>query len=84
MEILSGRITHYYDSIGVAAIEVSDYIEVGNSIHIKGHTTDFEQKVESIQIEHQTVTKAVRGQAIGLKVKDYVREHDLVYRIEAE
>ena len=83
MEILSGKITHYYDSIGVAAVEAADYIVVGNSIHIKGHTTDFEQKVESMQIEHQTVTKAVKGQAIGLKVKDYVREHDLVYRIES-
>ncbi len=82
MEILAGKVTHYYNSIGVAAIEITDSIEVGNLIHIKGHTTDFEQKVESMQIEHQLVTKAVKGQVIGLKVKDHVREHDLIYRIE--
>lgn len=83
MEILAGKVTHYYKSIGVAAVEVSDSLEVGNVIHIKGHTTDFEQKIESMQIEHQQVTKATTGQVIGLKVKDYVREHDLVYRVEA-
>lgn len=82
MEVLAGKITHYYNSIGVAALEVSDYLEVGNLIHIKGHTTDFEQKIESMQIEHEQVSKATKGQIIGLKVKDHVREHDQVYRIE--
>ncbi len=81
MEILAGKVTHYYKTIGVAAIEVSDSLEVGNLIHIKGHTTDFEQKIESMQVEHKEVTKAVKGQVIGLKTKDYVREHDLVYRV---
>ncbi len=83
MEILAGKVTHYYKEIGVAAVELSDSLEVGNLIHIKGHTTDFEQKIESMQIEHKEVTKALKGQVIGLKVKDYVREHDLVYRVEA-
>lgn len=83
METLAGKVTHYYKTIGVAAIEVSDYLEVGNLIHIKGHTTDFEEEIESMEIEHQQVTKATKGQVIGLKVKDYVREHDLVYRVEA-
>ncbi len=82
MEILAGKVTHYYKAIGVAIIEVSDSLEVGNLIHIKGHTTDFEQKIESMQIEHKEVTKAEKGQVIGLKTKDYVREHDLVYRVE--
>ena len=82
MEVLAGKIRHYYNSIGVAALEVSDYLEVGNLIHIKGHTTDFEQKIESMQIEHEQVSKATKGQIIGLKVKDYVREHDQVYRVE--
>ena len=81
METLAGRITHYYASIGVAAAEVSGSLEVGNQIHIKGHTTDFEQKIESMQIEHKLVTKAVKGQVIGLKVKDYVREQDMIYRV---
>lgn len=83
MEILAGKVTHYYKAIGVAAVEVSDTLEVGDVIHIKGHTTDFEQKIESMQIEHQQVTKATKGQVVGIKVKDYVRENDLVYKVEA-
>jgi putative protease len=83
MEVLAGKVTHYYKSIGVAAVEVSDSLKVGDLIHIKGRTTDFEQKVESMQIEHNNVTEAKKGEVIGLKVKDYVREHDLVYRVEA-
>lgn len=82
MEILAGRINHYYKNIGVAAVEVMDYLEVGNTIHIKGHTTDFEQKIESMEIEHKPVMKAEKGQVVGLKVRDYVREHDLIYRVE--
>ncbi len=83
METPVGRITHYYNKIGVAAVEMSDTLTVGNTIHIKGHTTDFEQTVETLQIEHQEVPKAEKGQIIGLKVKDYVREHDIVYRVDS-
>jgi putative protease len=79
METLVGTITHYYK----AAVEVSDSLEVGNTLHFKGHTTDFEQKIESIQIEHKQITKATKGQVIGLRVKDYVREHDKVYRVDS-
>lgn len=81
MEILIGKITHYYKSIGVATLELSDTLEVGDVIHVKGHTTDFEQAVESMEINHQKVTKATRGEVVGLKVKDYVREHDMVYKV---
>jgi len=84
MEVLAGKITHYYKAIGVAAIEVMDSLQVGDTIHIKGHTTDFQQKVESMEIEHEPVSRADKGQIVGLKVKDYVREHDLVYRVEAD
>lgn len=83
MESSVGKVTHYYNAIKVAAIEMSDSLEVGNLIHIKGHITDFEQKVESMEIEHQQITKVTKGQVMGLKVKDYVREHDLVYKVEA-
>jgi putative protease len=82
MEVLAGRITHFYKAIKVAAVDVSDYLEVGNTIHIKGHTTDFEQKIESMQLEHQQITRAEKGQVVGIAVKDYVREHDLVYRVD--
>lgn len=84
MEVLAGKISHYYKAIGVAAVELMDFLEVGNAIHIKGRTTDFQQKVESMQIEHESVTRAEKGQVIGLKVGDYVREHDLVYRVEPD
>ncbi len=83
MEVLTGNVTHYYKEIGVATIAMKDSLETGNVIHIKGHTTDFEQKVEAMQIEHREITRATKGQVIGLKVKDYVREHDMVYRVDS-
>lgn len=83
MEVLAGRVIHYYSKLGVAAVEVRDTLQVDDMIHIKGHTTDFEQKVENMQLEHQQIIKASRGQVIGLKVKDHVREHDSVFRVEA-
>jgi len=83
MEVRAGKITHYYSKAGVAAVEMCDSLGVNDLIHIKGHTTDFEQRVEIMQIEHQQVIKAVRGQIIGLKVKDYVREHDVIYRVDS-
>jgi putative protease len=82
MEYLAGRATNYYKKIGVARIEVSDQLEVGDHIHFKGHTTDFEQTIESMEIKHEQITKASIGQVVGLKVMDYVRKHDLVYRVE--
>jgi len=81
-EELIGKITHYFDKIEVGIIEVGKGgLAVGDKIHIKGTTTDFEQEVESIQIEHEQVQKAKKGDAIGLKVKDKVREGDEVYKV---
>lgn len=76
-----GRVTHYFNKIGVAIIELEDELRAGDTIHVKGSTTDFQEKVESIQIEHEQVQAAKKGQAIGLKVKEHVREHDIVYKI---
>jgi translation elongation factor EF-1alpha len=56
-------------------------LNVGDNIHIKGGTTDFEQKVESMQIEHENIDKAKKGDVIGLRVKEKVREGDEVYKI---
>lgn len=80
-EELIGKITHYFGKIGVAIIEVSKGIKVGDTIHIKGSTSDFEQSVDSMQVEHEDVEKAKKGDVIGLKVKDKVREGDEVYKI---
>jgi putative protease len=76
-----GKINHYYPKINVAVIELNDEISVGDKILIKGSTTNFEQVVESIQIEKKNIERAFAGQKIGLKVKDRVREKDIVYKI---
>lgn len=81
MEIRIGTISHVYKKIGVAIVDLSDTLQVGDIIHIIGRHTDLTQKVESIQIEHQNVQKAERGQSIGLKVNGEVREHDIVFKV---
>ncbi len=77
---LIGKIIHYYDHIGVGIIELNKgSLMIGNKIKIKGTTTEFEQSVTSMQIDHEQITKAKKGDVIGLKVKDKTREGDLVY-----
>lgn len=76
-----GSIGHYYSKIGVAVIDLTAKIAVGDTIRIKGMTSDFRQKVDSMQIEHADVQSAGAGQSIGLKTADKVREGDLVYKV---
>ena len=77
-----GKVASYFSKIGVAAIDITKgALKVGDKIHIKGHTTDIEQDVDSIQIEHQSVPEAKPGDSIGIKVKDRVRDHDIVYKL---
>ena len=80
-EIEVGKVTHYFKNIGVAVVELSNEIKVGDKIHIKGAHTDFTQKVESMQIEHNNVEKVEAGKEIGLKVNDVVRDNDKVYKV---
>jgi len=75
-----GRITHFFTKISVAVIELTMPLAVGDTIVIKGPTTDFEQPVESMQIEHNNVQRAEAGQSIGLRVAQRVRENDTVYK----
>ncbi|MBS7650149.1 MAG: translation elongation factor-like protein [Candidatus Bathyarchaeia archaeon] len=75
-----GQVTHYYSKIGVAVVQLKAPLKVGDIILIKGATTNLEQKVESMEIEHRNVDRAEAGQSVGLKVKDKVREKDIVYR----
>lgn len=75
-----GRITHFFTKISVAVIELIAPLAVGDTIMIKGPTTDFEQVVESMQIEHNNVQRAEAGQSIGLRVAQRVRENDMVYK----
>ena len=74
-----GKITHFFDKIGVAVVELMGGLNVGDKIRVKGQTTDFKQPVKSMQVEHEKVEKAKKGQAVGLKVKDKVRVNDKVY-----
>ncbi len=76
-----GKVTHYFTKIGVAVIELSGDLKVGDSIRIKGATSDFKQKVKSMQIEHESIEEAKAGQSIGLKVKEHAREGDTVYKV---
>jgi putative protease len=73
-----GTVTHYYSKLEVAGIELSSELEVGDTVHILGHTSDFTQTVESIQIEHQTVDSAKAGDPIAIKVNERARVHDQV------
>lgn len=79
-----GVVDHYYSRIGVATVVLEGDLKVGDAIHIKGHTSDFTQKVESIQIEHENVSEAKKGDNVGIKVKEHVREHDVVYKVIEE
>jgi len=76
-----GKITHFFDKINVAIVEITNTLKIGDKIRIKGTTTDFEQPVKEIQIEHKKVTEAANGDVIGMKVRDRVRVHDKVYLI---
>ncbi|MCD6403715.1 MAG: translation elongation factor-like protein [Nanoarchaeota archaeon] len=76
-----GRVTHFFNKISVAVVELNGTLKVGDNIRIKGKNTDFEQTVESMQIEHKPVEEAGPGDSIGLKVKERVREGDIVYKL---
>ncbi|HLB29068.1 MAG TPA: EF-Tu/IF-2/RF-3 family GTPase [Dehalococcoidia bacterium] len=74
-----GQVTDYFAHIGVAGIDLTGTLRVGDVIHIKGHTTDLEQVVESIQIERAPVQEAGAGARIGIKVSDRCRKGDTVF-----
>ena len=80
METKIGEVTHFYSQISVAVIQLNGDIKVGERISIIGHTTEFSQTVESMQVNHQPIETAGAGDEIALKVWDYVRRGDLVYR----
>jgi putative protease len=76
-----GVVTHYYNHLSVAILKLEKgVLRVGDQIHIKGHTSDFAQPVDSLEIDHVHVNEARPGQSFGLRVKDHAREHDVVYK----
>ncbi|TSC91008.1 MAG: putative protease [Parcubacteria group bacterium Gr01-1014_2] len=74
-----GKISHYYDKIGVGIIELAGGLKTGDTIKVKGKDTDFEQVIDSMQIEHAQVEKAKKGDVIGVKMNQKVKEGDEVY-----
>lgn len=76
-----GVITHVFGQIGVAAIDLTDVLKVGDRVRFKGGTTDFEQEINSMQIENQSVNEAQSGDSIGVKVGEKVRVGDSVFKI---
>jgi putative protease len=76
-----GKITHYYDKIGVAVVDILGTIAAGDKIRISGHDKEFEQKVGSMQIEHESVKTAKKGDTIGLKVDQPVKKGDEIFKV---
>jgi len=76
-----GKITHYYDHIGVAIIKFNKAIKKGEMIAIRGAHTDFTQKIDSIQYDHKDINAAKKGQEVGIKVKEKVHDSDKVYAV---
>lgn len=79
-----GKVTHYFDRISVAVMELTEGIRVGDTLHFLGHGTDFKQEVKSLQIEHQNVDEAQPGQDVALKVAQKVHPNDAVFKITGE
>ena len=79
-----GVVTHYFGHLSVAVVKLDPgtTLRVGDNIHVKGHTSDFSQRVESLQIGHAAVQEVGPDDDFGLKVVDHVREHDVVYKVK--
>jgi len=82
-EFKVGKITHYYNKIGVAVVELTDILTAGDTIKISGHGKEFNQTVASMQVEHEQLKEAKKGMAIGMKVDQEVKEGDEVFRVSA-
>jgi len=78
---LIGKVSHYFGNIGVAVIDLSKTLKIGDTIRIAGGETDFTQQVESMEIDHKKVTAAKKGDSVGLKTNQKVREGYKVYKL---
>jgi hypothetical protein len=81
MEMEIGKVTHYYSHLNVAVLQLTDGLKVGETVHILGHTTDFIQKVTSMEVNHHRVVLVEPGQDVALKVVEPVHVHDTIYRV---
>lgn len=76
-----GEVIHYFPHVSAGVIKLAKDLKVGDTIQIKGHTTDFKQTVDSLQVDHVPLSEAKKGQEIGIKVKSRVRIGDTAYKI---
>jgi hypothetical protein len=77
-----GVVTHYFNHLSVAIVKMeAGMLREGDTIHVKGHTSDFRQRVQSMEVEHVHVPEVWPGQSFGLKVIEHAREHDVVYKV---
>jgi len=74
-----GKITHFYSKIGVGIIKLDKELKVGDEIQIKGNTSDFKQKVDELQFDHKNIDKGEKGQEVGVKLSQKVRDGDVVF-----
>jgi len=80
-KLLVGKVSHYFNKAGVAVVDLTGDLKVGDRISFEGAHTNFQQTVASMQVEHKNISSAKAGQSIGLKTNDRVHEHDAVYKI---
>jgi len=78
-----GKVSHYYGHVGVMAVDLTDQVRVGDTLHVKGHSEDFTVTVDSMQIEHADVTEAKAGDSVGIRVAQKVHPGDKVYRLQS-
>ena len=81
MEKEIGTITHYFGKINVAIVELTNSLKIGDKIHVKGHTSDWKQVVDTMQVEHEKIEEGKKGDAVGINSKDHAREGDTVYLV---
>jgi putative protease len=82
MEKLIGKVIHFFNKISVAIIEITDdELKVGETVHFKGHTANFNQTITSMQVEHAEIQSAKKGDQVGVKVDAHVHEHDQVFKV---
>nr|CAO79518.1 conserved hypothetical protein [uncultured candidate division WWE3 bacterium EJ0ADIGA11YD11] len=77
-----GTITHFFDNISVGIIKLEGDIKIGDRVRFQGATTNFEQEITSMQYEHENIESAKKGQEVGVKTNEKVREGDNVYLLE--
>ena len=79
-----GQVIHYFDHVNVAELRLTEPLSVGDTVHILGHSTDFQQKVTSLEIEHQAVDEARPGDDVGMKVIQKVHAQDKIFKLMDE